>query len=263
VAGGHIVIGPQHLERLVAIEAQAHYSEPPPLGQKPFVVVRRGAPVLLSAPHGCRVLRSGEGWHQEEEYTAAMALLLAELCGVSVIATLWRTDDSDPNDSDEERSAYKRALREIVAAERTHLVIDLHGAAENSPKMAPTQWVDLGLGKYNHSLPPMAAAALLERIEHYLGAGVCDRRGRTGFPAGHGNRIRAFCRRKLQTFAVQVEMKPSVRVVQRRAEATSFRQPVSAGGGQYAAPTQRVQGMVQALVDFILAWLNNHFVESR
>jgi len=97
------------IEQLIKIEAGIHYFEFPLPGQSPFTVVQRESPIILSAPHGAMTFRDThkEIWHEEDEYTAGMALLLSEICNTSVIATTWRTEDSDPNEHGEERSAYK------------------------------------------------------------------------------------------------------------------------------------------------------------
>jgi hypothetical protein len=91
------------VDRLIQTESFVNYNNPPPPETQPFVVVKRKSNILISAPHGCRTFRNrnGQTWHDEDEYTAGMALLLGELCRVNVIATLWRTDDSDPNDTKE------------------------------------------------------------------------------------------------------------------------------------------------------------------
>ena len=102
-------ITPVHLNQLITIESHIHYGEPPPPGILPFVAIDRESPILLSAPHGARTHRnsSDDEWHEEDEYTAGMALLLSELCETSVVGTIWRTDDSDPNYHGEARSPYQ------------------------------------------------------------------------------------------------------------------------------------------------------------
>jgi len=100
------------IEQLIKIEAEVHYSELPPPECNPFIVIDRKSQIILSAPHGAITFRNDgkEVWHDEDEYTAGIALLLSKICGNSVIATIWRTVDSDPNQSPKERSDYKQAL---------------------------------------------------------------------------------------------------------------------------------------------------------
>jgi hypothetical protein len=75
------------IEKLIQIEAGIHYFESPEPGQMPFVVIERESPVILSAPHGAMTFRNNhtESWHEEDEYTAGMALLLSEICNTSVM----------------------------------------------------------------------------------------------------------------------------------------------------------------------------------
>jgi len=142
------------IEKLIQIEEGIHYFESPELGQMPFVVIERESLVILSAPHGAMTFRNNhvETWHEEDEYTAGMALLLSEICNTSVIATTWRTEDSDPNEDDEDRSAYKRELRRLAQVVSARWVIDLHGAGEDSPRL---------FEKQPHRLPVVFAGLLM------------------------------------------------------------------------------------------------------
>ena len=237
----------EHLEQLIALEAGVHYGSPPPAGEPPFVLVRRTSPVLLSAPHGASTCRNNrqETWHQEEDYTAGLALLLAELCHTSVIATIWRTDDSDPNYHPETQSAYKRAVRQLVADQAIRWVIDLHGAAQAS--LPSHHLVDLGFRLEKQSLPPTQVAMLTQLLETRLGHGTVSH---NVFPALQANRsITAFCQDSLGVHAVQIELKPAVRLAQRRPEASAYPRE-----GPYQAPPRLVLGLMQALADFI-TWL--------
>jgi hypothetical protein len=256
------VLSIHQVERLAQIEAQVHYNQPPPMGVEPFILIEQYSPILISAPHGCLTFRNrGDNlWHEEDEYTAGMALLLSELCNTSVMATVWRTDDSDPNDTFEDRSAYKQALKGAANKGGIKLIIDLHGVSKDSPRMAPGQLVDLGTGKDKPSLSNEHLKILKECIEHNLGKGVTDRHDRVGFPAAvRGRSITAYAHQVLGLTAVQIEMKPEVRVVQRRVTSSAYRKAVSQGGGPYQAPAHRVLAMMQSLVDFIesvVPWLD-------
>lgn len=234
-----------HLRRLIAIESQVHYAEPPALTcRDPFVTVRRDSPVLFSAPHGALTFRNNEWaiWHLEEEYTAGMALLLSELVGASVIATTWRTDDSDPNYHGVVRSGYKQALRRLIQEQNIRWVIDLHGARKSTPRMQTGQVVDLGTRNEQQSLSDEWLAQLTGLLEAQFGAGTVSL---NAFPARvTGRTVTAFSHGALGVQAVQVEMKPSVLVPQRRIDSSLY-----AKEGPYAA-ADRVLGMMQVLVDF-------------
>src|SRR5260370_10447815 len=117
------------IERLIRIEAHVHYGEAPPPSVEPFIVFTRSSPILVSAPHGSRTLRvaRGEVWHEEDEYTGGIALLLSEHAGTSVIANVWRSDTCDPNIHEEKVCAYKRQMRKIITSKKIRWVLDLHG----------------------------------------------------------------------------------------------------------------------------------------
>ena len=236
----------EHITQLIAIESGVHYAELPPPEREAFVVHTRPSPVLLSAPHGALTHRNRENetWHQEDEYTAGMALLLGALCGVAAIATLWRTAGEDPNYHPERCSAYKRALKQVVETQHIRWVIDLHGASANTSLIGEQHWVDLGTRRDLESLSRAHRDKLTHLTEAQLGAG---RVHYNGYPAAKPHRtITAYSHGTLGLEAVQVEMKPGVRVPFRRSDASLFAQ-----GGPFAAQPEHVMGMVQALADFV------------
>jgi len=100
----------RHINRLIEIESSVQYDKAPPNGEQPYIITNRQSPILISAPHGARTKRDNkdEFWHEEDEYTAGMARLLGEICGVSVIAMVARSDTYDPNYHDEKKSDYKK-----------------------------------------------------------------------------------------------------------------------------------------------------------
>ena len=240
------LITAERINKLIQIESHVHYGEPPPPGLKPYVIIKRQSSVLLSAPHGARVYRNShqEEWHEEDEYTAGMALLLSQLCGISVITTMYRTDNSDPNYHGEARSAYKQELRQLINRNDIRWVIDLHGASAASNKMKKHQYIDLGTRKSKKSIPDEILGIFTEVIEVKLGKDVVSH---NVYPAEREDRtITAFCHGSFDINAVQVEMKPAVRVPFRRTDATRFTEE-----GPLEAEPKCVIGMMQAIVDFI------------
>lgn len=248
-----VTISHDHLNQLVTMEGHVHYSELPPPERAPFVVIKRDLPIIVSAPHGAMTFRfnDDETWHEEDEYTAGMALLISELSGTSVIATIWRTPDSDPNEHGEKRSTYKQELRRLVEATKATWLLDLHGAGEDSDRLASEQKIDLGIGKDSDYLPTAAHRSLVGILEKYLGKGVTDRSGKKGFKAEGSNRIAAFAHQSLGLNSVQIEMKPSVRVPLRRVDSSMYQKISSKYGGPYSAPPQDMLGMMQSLAEFI------------
>lgn len=237
-------INTDHIDQLVAIESHVHYAETPPPGRDPFLVVPRPSPVLLSAPHGAITFRNHarQVWHDEDDYTAGLTLLLSEWCGTSAIATTWRTAQSDPNYHRRPKSPYKRALERLVNDMGIRWVIDLHGAADTS--LPPHQVVDLGTRKTKRSLPHIQLDRLTTLIESKLGQ---DTVSHNRFPAHvDGRTITAYSHGVLGLHAVQIELKSAVRVPVRRADATAY-----AIEGPFSAHAQDVIGLMQAIADFI------------
>jgi hypothetical protein len=248
-----IVLADHMVERLIQVEAGIHYGELPPPDHRPFVAIDRKSSIILSAPHGAITYRGNndETWHEEDEYTAGMAPLLSDLCGTSLITTIWRTENSDPNEHTEQQSAYKQELRRLAKSSGARWFIDLHGAAEASNRLSEAQQIDLGTGKNRDYLPTEVFEQLIKTLEKNLRKGIADRQGKTGIPAQDSNRLAAFAYRELELRSVQIEMKPSVRVPQRRIESSMYGKDPSKNGGPYAAPRQNVLRMMQSLVDFI------------
>ena len=83
------------LERLVELERDVRYQDPPEDGEAQVGLVRGEIPVLLSAPHAAVHTRRGRA-KEEEEFTAAMARLVAELTGAHALYARRRSP-TDPN----------------------------------------------------------------------------------------------------------------------------------------------------------------------
>lgn len=154
------------IQQLISIETHVHYAEPPPPGVEPFIAIIRNSPILISAPHGTRTFRnnSKEVWHEEDEYTAAMALLISQRSDTSVIANIWRSDLCDPNEHDEERCNYKRRLRERLRIQAVQI--------EMRPSVrVPLRRTDASSYiKYGpFSAPPDKVIAMIQALEDFVG----------------------------------------------------------------------------------------------
>ncbi len=114
---------PVVLDRLVALEKGVTYRKPPDDGGFSFRYEPGRLPILLSAPHGAAHRRDGR-YKEEDEYTAAIARLVAERSGAHALYAFAQSD-SDPNWDRE--SPYKAALREVVASGSIRFVVDIHG----------------------------------------------------------------------------------------------------------------------------------------
>ena len=260
------VITPQHLEKLVRLENGIHYNEAPPDGVETFVVVERPSSVLLSAPHGAITFRnsSREIWHDEDEYTAGFALLLGELCGVSVVATTWKNTRYDPNNTREDNLPYRTAVRRLIHTHKVRFVLDIHGASMFSEILDPQQTIDLGYRQARHK-PAEAQlhAPSMKRKHIRIFEGLLESAGRQSDPAcfvTDHNHFAALGPGTITTLAVgeqnpedgrtvqalQLEMKPPVRTLNRFPSASLYETH-----GPYQADPGCVRAMLQALADFI------------
>jgi hypothetical protein len=238
-----------HLKELIRIEKEVHYCFAPPQGRMPFIVIERDSPILLSAPHGAITFRNDAKrlWHEEDEYTAGMALLLAEIFQTSVIATTWKTCDSDPNFHHEPRSIYKREIRRIVRACGIRYVIDLHGASDTTEKIPTGKLVDLGIRGDLNSLEPKLTNLLEKRINENLGGDFVNRNGFPAIAIEDLMTITAFSHHKLKIQSVQIEMRPLVRIPERRIDSSAY-----AKGEQLKSDPELVLSMMHGLGEFLL-----------
>lgn len=110
------------LEEIKRIEATCiHYDKQ----NEDYFEYRKGKiPILISAPHGARHWRN-RGWKEEDEYTASIAIKLAEQTGAHVIYVKNATKE-DPNYN--EVNSYKDAIKQIVKSNKIKFILDLHGA---------------------------------------------------------------------------------------------------------------------------------------
>lgn len=94
-----------------------------------FESVEGSAPILISVPHGARHLRNRK-WKEEDEYTASLAIKLAEETGAHAIYVKNRTIE-DANYILESR--YKDRIRELIKSRGIRFLLDLHGASKKRP----------------------------------------------------------------------------------------------------------------------------------
>jgi len=254
------LITAEHINRLINLESGINYDTPPLDGKEPFIVIENDAPVMISAPHGARTFRNNKEqvWHEEDEYTAGMALLLGEICMIPIIATHCRNDRYDPNYTPDLSVAYKQTLGRLIQQYNVRFVIDLHGAALYSEKLDPKQTIDLGLRQSGKDSEPSIKMAHVEKLESLLSdtGTQCDAScfvvGRNKFPgAGNGTVITYTASQKNPATgkniqAIQIEMKPQVRIANRFPTATLYK-----SCGPYQAQVENVSHILQSLVAFV------------
>lgn len=232
---------PDLLGRLVALEADVRYQEPAGDGDARIGAANLGAltsatPVLLSAPHSAVHTRNGEA-KEEEEFTAALACLVAQLTGAHALYARRRSP-TDPNWYSD--VPYKRRLRRIVTSDGIRFVLDLHGTAPRRP-------FGVALGTMEGQSCPEQRPEIIQRLES------CGFRRDAGFPdrldvddaftarglAGQKT-ITCFVSQDLGVPAAQIELHPLLRVVERREDATLPR--------PFRGDPERIERIVRALV---------------
>ncbi|GIV64269.1 MAG: hypothetical protein KatS3mg045_1608 [Bellilinea sp.] len=234
------------LERLVALESEVEYHTPPRRGEGEFRFQPGSLPVLISAPHGAAHTRHGR-LKEEDDFTAGMARLCAELSGAHVLYA-WRKSSTDPNYYPD--VPYKQSLREIVRHYDIRFVLDLHGCAA---------YRDFGIAlgsMHGQSLPREFRRLILNVLYRHgfrASGGWLSRVDvdRT-FTAGNGGRqetITRFVSQRLGVAAVQIELNSYLRVVRRLPQA-SERNPFEGDPLMIERTIQLLVGMVRAAARF-------------
>lgn len=248
------------VEKLINFEKQIRYDELPNAGQLPFEVIVKNESILISAPHGAKTFRNNKEqvWHEEDEYTAGMALVLSEICDVSAIVMKAKCPDYDPNYTVQENVPYKCEIKRLIKKNDICFVIDLHGAALFSPTLDDDQTIDLGTRQKNVSDESSFNLHHVEKFEDILSyhdeenlsTNFVVRRNR--FPAAGPGTITTFSSQQkipnteINVQALQIEMKPQVRVARRFASSTLYN-----SCGPYEADPKSILHMLQSLVNFI------------
>ena len=204
------------LSRLQMYESQVDYKTPPEPGNPAFRFRPGKLPILLSASHGTAHKRNGL-LKEEDDYTAGLVLLVAEITGAHAIYT-WRRSEDDPNY--DTHSPYKKALRLIIRRYGIHFVLDIHGCAAYRE-------FGLALGTNRGQSCPDQRLVILQVLEKqgFRPSGPwLSRVDIDGvFTGGGGQKqetITRYVSQKLNVPAAQLEINPYLRVVRRRPDAT-------------------------------------------
>lgn len=198
------------IERLVGLESDARYREPAEEREPEFLHIPGETPVLLSAPHGAIHTRDGEE-KEEDEYTAGLARLVAELAGAHVLYAR-RKSATDPNADPE--APYRGLLRSVVDGFQIRFVLDLHGVRDERA-------FAIALGTMDGESCPDQEPLLIETFEaHGFGTErppadrlvVNDPRFTGGLSQ---DTITRFVSQELAVPAAQVELHEACRIVKR------------------------------------------------
>jgi len=205
------------LRRLTELEADVMYQDLAKEGDEEFTYVTGGVPVLLSAPHGAVHTRLGK-LKQEDEYTTGFARLIAEKTDAHVIYTR-RKSNTDPNWSPD--VPYKRLLWQVVETESIRFVLDIHGFAEHRK-------FGIALGTMDGESCPQQRDVIIRMFEaqgFFQGAEIplsrldVDHRF-TAVGLEGQETITRFVWETIGVPAAQFEIHPSLRIVERRPDAT-------------------------------------------
>jgi hypothetical protein len=221
------------------LEADVLYQELPAEGVPRIGSVVGTTPVLLSAPHSAVHTRRGEP-KEEEEFTAALACLVAELSDAHALY-VRRRSPTDPNWYTD--VPYKRRLRRVVAQTGIRFLLDIHGSAQNR---------DLGiaLGTMNGESCPHHRGTIIHLLEEHgfrrhgdsLDYLDVDNKFTAQGLSGQET-ITNFTWLRLGVPCAQLELHPSLRVVERRGDATLPR--------PFRGDAERITRVVGALVHLV------------
>lgn len=212
-------------DRLVVLEQDVTYREPPGDGGPPFRHQPGRLPVLISAPHGAAHRRGGR-YKREDEYTSAFARLLGERTGAHVLYTFARSED-DPNfDS---HSPYKTALAELVDAGGIGFVIDLHGMSDrhrfgiavgtmSGQSCLPHQRTEIFASLSVAGFRRATAGEVREFPAMHWDRFVVDHRRFTGGVVNHT--VTRFAAEELGIHAAQFELSAALRIVRQLGKRT-------------------------------------------
>jgi len=224
-------------------ELYVRYQDDPSPGEAAFHYRPGTRPVLVSAPHGALHWRHN-GWKGEDEYTAALAHLLAEQTGAHALYTIRRIRP-DPNFEDD--SDYKQTLARLLGEHDIALVLDLHGARCGRD-------FGLELGTMGGLTCPDYEATIIQHIE-WQGFVRNHRRSldrlwvNQFFKGGARQRtVTRFVWERCGVNAAQIEINAHLRVVHRKPDAMLY-----ADDPGFAADLVRLRRAVHALVRIILS----------
>ncbi|MBN1262653.1 MAG: N-formylglutamate amidohydrolase [Anaerolineae bacterium] len=198
------------IARLIALEADVRYQEPPTAQEPEFAYTPGAAPLLLSAPHGAVHTRHGKP-KDEDEFTAGIARLVAERSGAHV---LWLRRHS-PEDPNRDRACrYKELLRRLVQQHAIRFVLDIHGARATRP-------FDIALGTAREeSCTPETQAVMVAALEQ---PGFAVWVNPSGYAAAGAGTITRFVSSELgdDIQAAQIEFNAHLRIPRRRPDASA------------------------------------------
>jgi hypothetical protein len=175
-------------------------------------------PILISAPHGTRHLRNDD-WLDEDEYTASIAIKLAELTGAHVIYANRATKE-DPNH--DLKCSYKNAVKQIKKKHGIKFLADIHGASEEKEFI-----VDVGIID-DKDMKKCSCPNFMSTIEKSLQEIKKRQKGRlfnimfsgAGDESKGVERVTSFAKNRGDIEAAQFEINAKYRIIERKPDSS-------------------------------------------
>ncbi len=233
------------LNRLVELEADIHYKMAPLDGERDFGYDFGRLPIVLSAPHGAAHSRNGT-LKNEDDYTAGLARLVAEMTGAHAI---YLRNRSAVDANFYAGVPYKQFLQEVIRRNRIRFVLDLHGAAAYRD-------FGLALGTLNGESCPDERPLILSVLKRFgfdedaLWLSRLDLDDTfSAIGAEDQETVTRFVAQYLHVPAAQIEINAYLRVVRRQVEA-SERDPFCGDPAAIERTVMMLASLVAELVRF-------------
>jgi hypothetical protein len=166
-------------------------------------------PILISAPHGARHLRDGS-WKEEDEYTAGIAIKLAEITDAHVIYVKNATKEDSNYDIE---TKFKDKIREIVKNHGIKFIADIHGANSNRP-------FKVSVGIINDETEKCSCPSFKEIIQETFKTFQNDIFNLCNFSASKSATVTSFAKNILNIEAAQFEINAKYRIVDRKPDSS-------------------------------------------
>lgn len=194
-------------------------------------------PILISAPHGARHLRNGK-WKGEDEYTASIAIKLADFTGAHAIYVKNATRE-DPNFDIE--CKYKEEIKKISENYGIRFIADLHGANLNRN-------FKVSVGIINKDSERCSCPTFKDLIREAFSSFQKDIFNLDSLRASSSGTITYFAKNTLELEAAQFEINAKYRIVDRKPDSTEAKAGIKP---RYKAKEKDILALIKALTTMI------------
>ena len=195
-------------------------------------------PILISAPHGARHLRDG-CWKEEDEYTAGIAIKLAEMTDAHVIYVKNATKEDSNHDLE---TKFKDKIREIVKKHGIKFIADIHGANSNRP-------FKVSVGIINDENEKCSCPSFKDTIQETFKNFQKDIFNLCHFSASKSGTITSFAKNILNIEAAQFEINSEFRIVERKPDSSYSKKGMDS---EYKADGKNVIELMKHLEEMVL-----------